>query len=181
VSDHDDTTHGPVPLTGLDAAPLHAVVDQLAAALHGYVDTAVGVRAEFGAAEADEDPRILALESRIAAHNASLFDALHSTLGIHPDLTTLTWGEDEDDHADHDHDAAGEAEEAEVFYLGFVVTPPTRTTDASMSTVIDLLDEAGEDTVTKLVDAGFDVVEWAASRGEPGLFDDEDDDEDPDR
>jgi hypothetical protein len=32
--------------------------------------------------------------------------------------------------------------------------------------------------VTKLVDAGFDVVEWAASRGEPGLFDDEDDDED---
>jgi hypothetical protein len=177
MSDHDEITHGPTPLSGLDAAPLHAAVDELAAALHQYVDAAVGVRAEFGAAEADEDPRILALESRIATHNAAVFDAMHGTLGIHPDLTTLSWGEDDDDA--HEPGAAGEPEEAEVFYLGFVVTPPTRTTDASMSTVIDLLDEVGEETVTKIVGAGFDVVEWAASRGEPGLFDDEDDDDEP--
>jgi len=176
MSDHDDITHGPAPLGAVEAAPLHGAVDALARALHEYVDTAVGVRAEFGAAEADEDPRILALETRIATYNANVFDALHSTLGMHPDLTTLTWGEDEAAEHDHDH-PEGEAEEAEVFYLGFVVTPPTRPTDSSMGTVIDLLDEAGEDTVTKLVDAGFDVVEWAASRGEPGLFDDEDDDD----
>jgi hypothetical protein len=176
MSDHDDITHGPAPLGAVDARPLHDAVDELARALHEYVDTAVGVRAEFGAAEADEDPRILALETRIATHNANVFDALHGTLGMHPDLTTLTWGEDEAAEHDHAH-AEGEPEAAEVFYLGFVVTPPTRPTDASMGTVIDLLDEAGEETVTKLVDAGFDVVEWAASRGEPGLFDDEDDDD----
>jgi hypothetical protein len=176
VSEHEDDTHGPAPLSGLDAGPLHVAVDQLASALHEYVDAAVGVRSEFGAAEADEDPRILVLESRIATHNAAVFDVMHSTLGMHPDLTTLTWG---DEHADaHDDEAAGDPEQAEVFYLGFVVAPPKRTTDATMSTVIDLLDEVGEQGVAKIVDAGFDVVEWAASRGEPGLFDDDDEDED---
>ncbi|MGC5167352.1 hypothetical protein [Luteimicrobium sp. DT211] len=176
MSDHDDITHGPAPLGSVDPAPLHDAVNELARTLHEYVDAAVGVRAEFGAAEADEDPRILALETRIATHNAHVFDALHSSLGMHPDLTTLTWGEEE--AAEHDHASDDDVEQAEVFYLGFVVTPPTRPTDASMGTVIDLLDTAGEETVTKLVDAGFDVVEWAASRGEPGLFDDEDEDDD---
>ncbi|PJI94565.1 hypothetical protein [Luteimicrobium subarcticum] len=176
MSDHDDTTHGPVPLRDVDRAPLHAAVDALAAALHEYVDTAVGVRAEFGASEADEDPRILALESRIAGRNADVFDALHTSLGMHPDLNTLTWG-DADAH-DHDHDGADEPLEAEVFYLGFVVTPPTRASDTTMGGVIGLLDEAGEATVQRLGEAGFEVVEWAASRGEPDLFDDDDDEDD---
>ncbi|TGJ98090.1 hypothetical protein DLJ96_05695, partial [Actinotalea fermentans ATCC 43279 = JCM 9966 = DSM 3133] len=63
---------------------MHAAVDALAAALHEYVGTAVGVRAEFGAAEADEDPRVLALEAAIGALNAGLYDALHDSLGMHP-------------------------------------------------------------------------------------------------
>ena len=70
--EHDEGAHGTEPLPGVDAAPLHAAVDQLAVALHSYVDTAVGVRAEFGAHEADEDPRVLALESRIGTLNAEL-------------------------------------------------------------------------------------------------------------
>ena len=62
---HEDATHGPAPLGAVDPAPMHAAVDALAAALHEYVGTAVGVRAEFGASEADEDPRVLALEARV--------------------------------------------------------------------------------------------------------------------
>lgn len=177
MSDHDDTTHGPAPLGAVDAAPLHDAVDRLARTLHEYVDTAVGVRAEFGAAEADEDPRVYALESRVAGLNAELFDAIHTTLGIHPDLTTLTWGEDDDagEH-DHEHDDEGPVD-AEAFYLGFVVTGPHRTTDATMDTVLGLLDGVGDDAVGRLADAGFEVVEWASSRGEPGLFDDDEDDD----
>ncbi|WP_448631855.1 hypothetical protein [Cellulomonas soli] len=54
--EHGGAAHGPLPLHGVEAGELHAVVDSLAARLHSYVDTALGVRAEFGAAEADEDP-----------------------------------------------------------------------------------------------------------------------------
>src|SRR3954449_5780375 len=93
--DHSHPAHGPQPLDGVQSADLHAVVDQLAAALHGYVDVAVGVRAEFGSTEADEDPRILALESEIGGLNAQLYDLLHERLGLHADLTGMSWGEDE--------------------------------------------------------------------------------------
>ena len=56
--EHDESAHGAEPIQGVDSTALHALVDELSAALHSYVDTAVGVRAEFGATEADEDPRI---------------------------------------------------------------------------------------------------------------------------
>jgi len=78
VSEHDDLQHGSAPLPRVDPADLHAVVDALAQTLHSYVDTAVGVRAEFGAAEADEDPRVLALEARTGSLNAQLYDLLHT-------------------------------------------------------------------------------------------------------
>ena len=39
-----------------------------------------------------------------------------------------------------------------------------------MDSVLDLLDEGGEDLIVRLVDAGFSVVEWATSRGEPAEF-----------
>ena len=62
----DHPAHGAEPLRGVDPVDLHGVVDELAQALHAYVEAAVGVRAEFGSHEADEDPRILALESRVS-------------------------------------------------------------------------------------------------------------------
>ncbi|MEK8228430.1 hypothetical protein NKG05_23955 [Oerskovia sp. M15] len=166
---HDQASHGTEPLGPIDEAPLHAAVDALAAALHEYVGTAVGVRAEFGASEADEDPRVLALEARIGTHNAQVYDALHDALGMHPDLSSLVWGSDDDAGAGPDADAPPTPEVAEPFFLGFVVGPGT-TPDTTLDSVIDFLDNAGEQVVAALVESGFDVPEWAASRGEAADF-----------
>ncbi|MBD5787086.1 hypothetical protein IF650_12935 [Cellulosimicrobium terreum] len=171
---HEDATHGPAPLGSVDPAPMHAAVDALASALHAYVEAAVGVRAEFGASEADEDPRILALEDRVGTFNAHLFDTLHEALGMHPDLTSSVWEpEDGADDAVTTADATARDEVAEEFYLGFVVAPPVGTTDVGLDDVVGLLDDAGSQVVARLVDSGFDVVEWTASRGD--AFDDDDD------
>ncbi len=173
------TSHSDRPLGPVDPAELHDAVDHLAEALHAYVDTAVGVRSEFGATEADEDPRVLALESRIATLNARLYDRLHASLGMHADLTTLAWDGDDTGAQDDAAEVPGTPPAAEAFHLGFVVGPPTGASDHTMDSVLDLLDAGGEDLVTRLVDAGFEVVEWATSRGEPADFegfDDEGDD-----
>lgn len=167
---HDSVSHGTEPLGPLDATAMHAAVDALTAALHEYVETAVGVRAEFGAAEADEDPRVLALEASIGSLNARLYDSLHDALGLHPDLSSLVWAGDDAPGAGADADAPPAPEVAEPFYLGFVVAPG-RTPDTSLDAVIDFLDNAGEQVVAALVESGFDVPEWAASRGEAAGFD----------
>ena len=173
-------SHSERPLGRTDPAELHAAVDRLAEALHGYVDTAVGVRSEFGATEADEDPRVLALESRIGVMNAELYDRVHAALGMHADLTTLAW----DGESGDDEEATGQPHEpgtAEAFHLGFVVSPPTGPSDQTMDSVLDLLDSGGEELVARLVEAGFDVVEWATSRGEPADFEGFGDEEEDDR
>ena len=170
--EHSDRPLGPV-----DAAELHAAVERLAQALHTYVDTAVGVRSEFGATEADEDPRVLALEARIGTMNAELYDRVHSALGMHADLTTLAW----DGDGAEDEDTTGEPQDpgaAEAFHLGFVVGPPSGASDLTMDSVLGLLDSGGEALVARLVEAGFEVVEWATSRGEPADFEGFDDEED---
>ncbi|MFI2753515.1 hypothetical protein ACGIF2_08775 [Cellulomonas sp. P22] len=171
---HDQAAHGSEPLAGVDPTELLAVVDDLADALHRYVDTAVGVRAEFGAPEADDDPRILALESRVAGLNATLYDLLHDRLGLHSDLTGMTWDDDEA----HALDATPQTR-TDTFHLGFVVGPPKGTSDLSMDSVLGLVDDAGEEIAQRLIDSGFDVAEWGTSRGAPVLFDldDEGDDE----
>lgn len=186
MSEHGHDTSGAAdsnePLGPVDAAGLHAAVDALAAALHEYLGTAVGVRAEFGANEADEDPRVLALETRVGTHNAELYDLVHATLGLHADLTSMAWDAGNHAHASADPDAPPLPETAEVFHLGFVVEPPAGTSDATMDAVLDVLDQGGEALVVRLGDAGFNVVEWATSRGEPAEFEgfgaDDDDDED---
>ncbi|BDZ40891.1 hypothetical protein GCM10025865_01900 [Paraoerskovia sediminicola] len=171
---HDDPTHGPVPLGAVDAAPLHAAVDRITAALHEYVGAAVGVRAEFGAAEADDDPRILALEARIGMLNGQLYDAFHDALGTHPDVTSQIWEPADDDGADDDPDVR--ATEADVFYLGYVVGTPRTTTDATLDGVMEIIDSAGARIAQQLLDTGFHVGEWGVSRGEaPDFFDEEDD------
>ncbi|MCK9792193.1 hypothetical protein M1843_00345 [Isoptericola sp. 4D.3] len=170
---HEDATHGPAPLGSVDPEPMHRAVDALAAALHEYVQTAVGVRAEFGAAEADEDPRVLALENRVGQLNAAVFDALHDGLGMHPDLTSSVW-EGDDEEPEHAHDAPEGAVPAEVFYLGFVVADPAPGASASLDGVVELLDEAGGAVAQRLFDGGYEVAEWATSRGAAVEFGDDD-------
>ena len=171
MSEHDDLQHGSAPLPRIDPADLHAVVDALAQTLHSYVDTAVGVRAEFGAAEADEDPRVLALEARTGSLNAQLYDLLHSRLGLHADLTGMTW--DDDEHDDH---AAGTTVDS--FHLGFLVGPPEAASDLTLDSVLDLVDGGGAQIAARLAEAGFEVVEWGAARGSAVGFEDDDEDDD---
>ena len=178
---HEDATHGPAPLGSVDPEPLHRAVDTLAEALHRYVQTAVGVRAEFGAAEADEDPRVLALENRVGQLNAAVFDSLHDSLGMHPDLTSSVWEAQDGPEPEHAHDAPEGAVAAEVFYLGFVVADPAPGASMTLDGVIELLDEAGGDVAQRLFDGGYEVAEWATSRGAAVEFgDDPDDDLDTD-
>ncbi len=165
--EHDEGAHGAEPIQGVDATALHAVVDELSAALHSYVDTAIGVRAEFGATEADEDPRILALEAQVGALNARMYDLLHETLGLHADLTGMSWDEEEPE-GPADEDAV------DTFHLGFVVGPPQATSDLTLDSVLDMIDAGGADLARTLQEAGFDVVEWGAARGAPVHFDEED-------
>ena len=171
---HDHAAHGPEPLHGVDGAALHAAVDQLAATLHGYVDTAVEVRAEFGSTEADEDPRILALESEIGSLNARLYDLLHERLGLHADLTGMSWGDEDEGDAD----LLADPLEVDTFHLGFLIGPPAGTSDLSLDSVLDLVEQGGSELAGRLVEAGFVVDGWGASRGAPFDFDEDEDDED---
>ncbi|GAB3161609.1 hypothetical protein GCM10027059_12210 [Myceligenerans halotolerans] len=165
---HEDATHGPAPLGPVDPEPLHRAVDALAATLHDYVRTAVGVRGEFGAAEADEDPRVHVLEEKVGQRNADLFDILHGALGMHPDLTTSIW--------EPGADAAPRPEQgdvpqrAEAFFLSFLVA--ARGNDASLDGVLGMVDATGEEVAERLADGGYEVLEWISSRGAPAGFDD---------
>jgi hypothetical protein len=171
--EHDESAHGVDPIHGVDPAAMHRVVDDLTTALHSYVDTAVGVRAEFGATEADEDPRILALEASVGSLNAQLYDLLHETLGLHADLTGMTWDDEEPEGP------AGQ-DEVDTFHLGFVVGPPQAASDLTLDSVLDMVDTGGAELARTLQEAGFDVVEWGAARGAPVHFgeDELDDEED---
>ncbi|GIG36355.1 hypothetical protein [Cellulomonas pakistanensis] len=168
---HAGGAHGPEPLPGVDTGAMHAAVDALAAALHDYVDTAAGVRAEFGASEADEDPRVLALESRVSGLNARLYDLLHESLGMHSELTGMTWEEPAP------AEAPAADEDTDEFHLGFVVSVPAATGDQSIDAVLGIVDNGGAEIVERLLDSGFTVEGWGASRGAPVSFDDDEDDE----
>jgi len=171
---HDSPAHGPAPLAGVDPADLHAAVDALAATLHEYVDTAVGVRAEFGATEADEDPRVLALEARVGTLNAALYDVVHERLGMHSDLTGMTW---EDDDEDGD-DVLGEDEDSDSFHVGIVVVRTPAAGDRSLDSALDIVESGAGEITQALVDAGFDVAEWGVARGVHVDLGDDDEDED---
>jgi len=171
--EHDPASHGREPLAGVDSTDLHATVDELAAALHAYVETAVGVRAEFGAREADEDPRVLALESRVGGLNARLYDLLHARLGLHADLTGMTW-----DDTQGDEDAPVGPGDHDTFHLGFVVELPATVSDLTLDAVIDIVDDGGAQIAHTLTERGYVVGEWGAGRGAPVILDDDEDDED---
>ena len=174
--EHDPASHGREPLAGVDAGELHAAVDELATALHAYVETAVGVRAEFGAREADEDPRVLALEGRVGSLNAQLYDLLHARLGLHADLTGMTW-----DDGGTDADVPAGPGEHDTFHLGFVVELPPTVSDLTLDAVIDLVDDGGAQIAQALADRGYVVGEWGAGRGAPVLLEDDEDEDEDDR
>lgn len=171
---HDDVTHGDTPLAEVDAKRLHAAVDSLAEALHTYVNAAIGVRSEFGAEVADDDPRVLSREAEVGRQNAELFDAIHAELGMHPDLTSSLW---ESDARAIEPVNLSEGERAEVYYLGFLIAEPPEGSSMTLNGVIDLLDDAGQGVTEAFHQGGYDVIEWAASRRRaPGFSEDEDDD-----
>ncbi|WP_308439499.1 hypothetical protein [Cellulomonas marina] len=131
----------------------------------------MGVRSEFGATEADDDPRVLALEQQVGGLNARLYDLVHGTLGVHPDLTGMAW----DDEGDGDEDALGVDPDVETFHLGFVVSRPPA--DRTFDSALDLVDAGGAEIVERLQVAGFEVGEWGTARGGPVSFEDDDADD----
>ncbi|MGO1330248.1 hypothetical protein [Cellulosimicrobium funkei] len=159
---HEDATHGPAPRGAVDPAPKHPPGDPRPAARHQFRGPPRGGRARVGAAEADEDPRVLALEARVGALNAQLFDVLHEALGIHPDLTSSVWEPTEGEEAD-DADAAPADLEDDTFTLEYVVVSHPGGPD--LDDVVGLLDSWGHEAHARLTEAGYDVPEWGVGRG----------------
>ena len=88
----------------------------------------------------------------------------------------MSWGDEEHGDADAPRSDA----ELDTFHLGFVVGPPPGTSDLSLESVLDLVEQGGADLAQRLVDVGFEVGEWGASRGAAVVFEDEDDVDDVD-
>ena len=149
----------------VDAAPLHALVDELTTLLHGYVDTAVGVRAEFDAATAEDDPRVEDVEDRIARLNNRLGEAFEKELGLVSGHTGEAW-DDEDADDDEDEDEDG------VYELSFTVSIDD---DRDHDETMDLIDGVGSATVDQLEAAGLAVQHWGVAYMD--TEEDEDDEE----
>jgi len=147
----------------VDAAPLHALVDELNELLHSYVGTAVGVRAEFDAATAEDDPRVGDLEDRIGALNTRLSEAFEQQLGLVSGHTNESWDDDEDED-DEDDDESG------TFELSFVVDVDGALDHEARFTLVD---SVGAATADQLEAAGLDVQHWGVSF----LGDEDEDDE----
>ena len=170
---HEHLPEDEAPLGAVDPgalAGLHAAVDALAATLHTYVDTAAGVRREFGVADADVDPRVMALEAQVSGLNLRLYDEIHELLGLHAHLTGLAVeGEEEDEE-----DLTG----YETFHLGFLVGPQAGA-GVSLDEVLGLVDDAGAEIARHLLERRYDVPEWGSARGVPVLFEQDEIGEDP--
>lgn len=151
-----------------DPAELHALVDDLATALHGYVDVAAGIRAEFDAATAQDDPRIEAVEDRLGQINAEISRRFEEDLGILSGHTAEVWVDLDDDETEDD-----DLTDGAVYEMGFIVAPRA---DAEYEDAFNLIESGGERIVRDLFEAGFEVQEWGTSRSDlqAGGFEDED-------
>jgi len=155
----------------VDPAALHAHVDALTAALHRYVDLAVGARAEFDAATVEDDPRIEAAEDEIGRLNAAVSAAFESELGLVSGHTTETW--ESDDLDDDDEASAGTLVE-----LALTVVPgPLATGDDPYERALELVEDAADRLTSTLEDAGYTVDGWSVSRELDLDLDDDLDDE----
>lgn len=158
-SDVDDVD--PKHLTPLvvDSTALHARVDELTAALHRYVDLAVGARAEFDAATVEDDPRIEAAEDEIGRLNAAVSEAFESELGLVSGHTTESWESDGLDDLDDDDDLGTLVE------LTFTVSPgPLTTGDDPLERALEIVEDAADQVTNALEDAGYTVDGWSVSR-----------------
>lgn len=147
----------------VDATPLHALVDELSALMHSYVSTAVGVRAEFDAATAEDDPRVGDLEDRIARLNTRLGEAFEQQLGLVSGHTAESWEDDDEDDED-------ENDESGTFELTFVVDLDD---DLDHDAQLELVENLGTATADQLEAAGLDVQHWGVAY----LGDEDEDDE----
>lgn len=163
----------------VDPTTLHALIDQLTVALHDYIDVAVGIRAEFDATTAEDDPRIDAVEDRVGEINGQIAERFESDLGFVSAHTNEMWS-DRDSGSDDDADLGiAEMSEGSLFEMGFLVVPTTPA--SSIESAFALVESGGERIARELASVGFDVQEWGASRSyiETDL-DDSDDADDSD-
>jgi hypothetical protein len=179
---------------------LHTLVDEYTRALHHYVDVAAGVRAESsGPAEAGEDPRLEVAAREAALAMGRLEDACTSGLGLTADVG-MAWVEDTVEGTAPDvlspeepvgEDAAvvhpdDEDLVADAFHLHFAVLAALGPGGDPLDGVLEVVEEAGYEVVTRLEEAGYEVPEFGISRGDPEPFDflagepDEDDEDDED-
>lgn len=157
-SDLDDVDPKHLAPLVVDSTALHARVDELTAALHRYVDLAVGARAEFDAATVEDDPRIEAAEDEIGRLNAAVSEAFESELGLVSGHTTESWESDGLD--DLDDDDLGTLVE-----LTFTVSPgPLTTGDDPLERALEIVEDAADQVTNALEDAGYTVDGWSVSR-----------------
>lgn len=162
--DHDGEDVDPKHLSPLniDAAGLHGLIENLTRALHEYVDVAVGIRAEFDAATAEDDPRIDAVEDHVGEINAQIAERFEAELGFVSSHTSELWDVDDDDEHDAHVIEGFESLTGSVFEMGFLVVPASST--ASIDSAFSLVEASGNRIARELAEAGFEVQEWAASR-----------------
>ena len=157
-SDPDDVDPKHLAPLVVDSTALHSRVDELTAALHRYVDLAVGARAEFDAATVEDDPRIEAAEDEIGRLNAAVSEAFESELGLVSGHTTESWESDGLD--DLDDDDLGTLVE-----LTFTVSPgPLTTGEDPLERALEIVEDAADQVTNALEDAGYTVDGWSVSR-----------------
>ena len=154
----------------VNAAALHALVDEMSRALHSYVDVAVGVRAEFDAETADDDPRVELAEAAIERLNTAFDEQFESDLGMTSAHTSYAWDEESEDEEDDS--------EYESLQLEMMLERAGHT-DAELDEALELLDTAAQSLAQMLESRGFEVPQWACSH-ERYLDDDEVEDGDED-
>lgn len=158
----------------VDASPLHALVDQLSAALHAYVDTAVGVRSEFDAETADDDPRVEVAEQLVEQFNTAFDTAFEDSLGMVCGHTGLSWDEEDGD----DEDDLDELTDPNLwqFELNADATR-SASPDVSVQDALSALKEQFESFLRGLEPLGYETTDWYCAAD---LIDDDSDDDDSD-
>jgi hypothetical protein len=132
-------------------AGLHRRVDEWAAAVVGVAQEAAG-----DSTDALSDPRLEAAQ-----------DSFYEGLADFEESTLPVLGLVRDD-APVDSDAAL-ALTADDFFLHFVVGVPEDAPSARLDVAFEIVHQVGHDAAERLIDAGFEVPTFAASRGELDL------------
>jgi hypothetical protein len=131
-------------------ATLHARIDEWAAAVEG-----VAVESDGDSAQAMADPRLEAAQERFYEGLARFEDASLPVLGV---------------VREQEQDAQENVEfPADDFFLHFLVGIAPSAPRERFEEAFELIHQAGHALVDQLVDAGFAVPTFAASRGEPDL------------